>query len=64
MPRISNRLRMMTTGIPEVELRRLYHLEAQLDEEMEIGAGPYGFRRCVTIAGGTFVGERMKGVVL
>jgi len=54
----------MTVGIPDIELRHLYRLEASLDTKMEIGNGPYGFRRCVTIAGGTFVGERMKGVVL
>jgi len=54
----------MTAGIPEIELRYLYRLDAELDTKMEIGTGPYGFRRCVTIAGGAFEGDRMKGVVL
>jgi len=54
----------MTVGIPEVELKHLYRLEASLDTKMEIGNGPYGFRRCVTIAGGKFEGDRFKGEVL
>jgi hypothetical protein len=54
----------MTVGIPDIELKHLYRLEAILGSKMEIGTGPYGFRRCVTIAGGTFQGERVKGVVL
>lgn len=54
----------MTVGIPDIELKHLYRLEAILDNKIEIGTGPYGFRRCVTIAGGTFEGERVKGVVL
>jgi len=54
----------MTEGIPKVELRHLYRLEAELGDVMEIGPGPYGHRRCVTIAGGTFEGDRMKGICL
>jgi len=54
----------MTVGVPNVELKHLYRLEAALDPKMEIGTGPYGFRRCVTIAGGTFEGDRIKGVCL
>jgi hypothetical protein len=54
----------MTVGIPNIELKHLYRLEATLDTKMDIGTGPYCFRRCVTIAGGTFEGDRLKGVVL
>ena len=54
----------MTAGIPNIELRHLYRLEAKLDAKMDIGTGPYGFRRCVTIKEGTFEGERMKGICL
>ena len=60
----SRYLDKMTVGIPDIELRHLYRLEATLDSKMEIGNGPYGFRRCVTIAGGTFEGDRLRGVVL
>lgn len=54
----------MTAGIPNIELRHLYRLEASLDAKMEIGTGPYGFRRCITVAAGTFEGDRVKGIVL
>ena len=54
----------MTLGIPEIELKHLYRLDATLNTKMEIGNGPFGFRRCVTIGGGTFEGEKLKGVVL
>jgi len=54
----------MTLGIPNIELKHLYRLDAKLDAKMEIGKGPYGFRRCVTIKEGTFEGERMKGICL
>jgi hypothetical protein len=54
----------MTAGIPEIELKHLYRLEASLEPKMDIGTGPYGFRRCIPIAGGTFEGERLKGVIM
>jgi hypothetical protein len=54
----------MTVGIPDIELKHLYRLEASLDTSIEIGNGPYGHRRCVAIAGGKFEGDRMKGTVL
>jgi hypothetical protein len=54
----------MTKGIPNIELKHLYRLEAALDTKMDMGNGPYGYRRCVTIKDGTFEGERMRGTVL
>ena len=54
----------MTLGIPEIQLEHLYRLECSLESKMDIGTGPYGFRRCVGISGGTFEGDKLKVVVL
>ena len=50
----------MTVGIPNIELKHLYRLEATLDAKMEVSTGPYGFRRCVPTAGRTFERDRME----
>jgi hypothetical protein len=54
----------MTAGIPEIELKHLYRLEATVGENLDIGRGPYGYRRCIGVSGGTFQGERLRGEVL
>jgi hypothetical protein len=52
----------MTAEILSVELTHLYRLGATLDINTEISAGPYGFRRCVKFAKGTFDrGRSSKG---
>jgi Protein of unknown function (DUF3237) len=55
---------MTTAEIPKIELNHLFRAESGLDPKMDIGEGPYGFRRCVTISGGKFEGERLRGVIL
>ena len=54
----------MDITIPKCELKHLFRLEATLDTKFDVGRGPYGLRRCVNIKGGSFEGERMKGVCL
>jgi hypothetical protein len=48
----------------ELRSRPLFTLEMSLYPIQEVGATPLGQRRVVPVAGGTFEGERLRGVVL
>jgi hypothetical protein len=47
-----------------VKLTPFIILEVEVDNAIEIGQVPAGFRRVVPITGGRFEGERMRGTVL
>ena len=47
-----------------IELRPLFRLEAQVDEPRIAPGAPLGDPRFIHVSGGTFAGERLKGVLL
>ncbi len=49
---------------PELKSRHLFDIDITIDPPQNIGATPFGGRRIVTLAGGTFEGERLRGTVL
>ncbi|ESQ86671.1 hypothetical protein ABAC460_22855 [Asticcacaulis sp. AC460] len=58
----------LAVGFPaaagELELRPLCEITARLLPPVDIGEGPQGRRRVISISGGEVVGERLRGVVL
>ncbi len=49
---------------PELKSRHLFDIDITIDPPQNFGATPFGGRRIVTLAGGTFEGERLRGTVL
>ncbi|MDP6351237.1 MAG: DUF3237 domain-containing protein [Alphaproteobacteria bacterium] len=49
---------------PELKSRHLFDIDIVIDPPQAIGTTPFGDRRIVTLAGGTFEGERLRGQVL
>jgi hypothetical protein len=47
----------------ELKSRHLFDIDIEIDPPQQIGATPFGLRRIVTLAGGWFSGERLRGVV-
>jgi hypothetical protein len=48
----------------ELRSRPLFRITMTLTPALEVGETPAGNRRVFTVAGGTFTGERIRGVVL
>ena len=48
----------------ELKSKHLFDLTLQLHPIIELGATPAGERRIVTVSGGQFTGERLRGEVL
>lgn len=64
-----NNMRSMTPPPPTInpvpKLKYIFSLRCKIDEPMDVGQGPYGFRAHVPITGGTFTGRfGMNGKVL
>ena len=47
-----------------IELHLVMELLVEIDPALEVGQTPHGFRRVIPIAGGSFEGPRLRGVVL
>ena len=54
----------METRLPDPRLKRVFRLEARLDEPLDLGDTPRGRRRIVTASSGTFVGPELNGTLL
>lgn len=54
----------MTVTLPEPRLTRIYRLEAELGEPVDVGAVSGGRRRIVPLTGGTFSGPELNGKLL
>jgi hypothetical protein len=50
--------------MPEIRTAHLFTLTLSVGAPQPIGAGPAGNRRVVTVTGGRFEGERLRGAVL
>jgi Protein of unknown function (DUF3237) len=50
--------------LPEPRLTRIYRLEAELGEPLDLGDVSRGRRRIVLLAGGTFAGSELNGKLL
>lgn len=48
----------------ELKSRHLFDIDITIEPPQVLGATPFGDRRIVLLRGGTFEGERLKGVVL
>lgn len=48
----------------EVRSQPLFVLEAELHKPQMVAKTPFGERKIVTVAGGTFKGERLQGTIL
>jgi hypothetical protein len=47
-----------------IRTRPLFRIEMTLHPIQDIGVTPLGHRRVVPVSGGTFLGERLRGIVL
>ncbi len=54
----------MSHPLPEPLLRKIYRLEATLDQPLDFGDVVQGRRRIVPLIGGTFTGPEMSGALL
>ena len=54
----------MTIRLPEPRLTRIYRLEAELGEPVDVGDVSAGRRRIVPLTGGTFSGPELNGKLL
>ncbi len=54
----------MTTELPSPTLALIYRLEASLAAPLELGETAHGRRRIVPLAGGTFDGPELNGVLV
>jgi hypothetical protein len=50
--------------MPELASRLLFEIDIHLAPPQKLGATPLGNRRIVPVSGGTFMGPKMRGVVL
>jgi Protein of unknown function (DUF3237) len=55
---------MTNDHLPEPRLTRVYRLEAELGEPLDLGERPQGHRRIVPLTGGTFTGPELHGKLL
>jgi hypothetical protein len=55
---------MTTDPNTTIATRELFVLEAVLDRPQLMEETPYGMRKIVPVLGGTFSGERLRGVIL
>jgi hypothetical protein len=55
---------MMNTRLPEPQLTKIFRLEADLGEALDVGDVAQGRRRIVPLTGGTFAGPELKGTLL
>jgi hypothetical protein len=51
----------MSSRLPEPVLTKVFRLEADLGEVVDVGNVPQGRRRIVPLTGGTFTGPRLNG---
>jgi hypothetical protein len=54
----------MTEKLPEPRLTKVYRLEAMLGQPLDLGETAHGRRRIVPLAGGTFTGPDLNGILL
>ncbi len=54
----------LLAALPTPSLVPLGTLVAQVAAPIDVGEGPHGRRRVIPILGGTFIGERLSGIVL
>ena len=54
----------MNVTLPEPRLARIYRLEAELGEPVDVGDVSGGLRRIVPLTGGTFSGSDLNGKLL
>jgi hypothetical protein len=54
----------MSALLPDPSLRRVFRLEATVDEPLEFGEIVQGRRRIVPLTGGTFTGPELNGKLL
>jgi hypothetical protein len=52
------------SGLPEPRLNRVYRLEAELGDPLDVGEVSQGRRRIVPLTGGTFTGPELNGKLL
>jgi hypothetical protein len=55
---------MMSNGLPEPRLTRIFRLEANLGEALDVGNVAQGRRRIVPLTGGTFAGRELNGTLV
>jgi hypothetical protein len=54
----------MNGRLPEPRLTKIFRLEADLGDALEVGNTPQGRRRIVPLTGGSFTGADLNGVLL
>jgi hypothetical protein len=52
------------SGLPEPRLTRVYRLEAELGDPLDVGDVSHGRRRIVPLTGGAFTGPELNGKLL
>ena len=50
--------------MPELRSRPLFRIDITLHPYLDVGATPLGRRRIALVSGGTFEGDRLRGIVL
>lgn len=50
--------------IPDLKVAHLFTMRIDVPEVADLGKTPYGERRIARVAGGTFEGEELRGVVM
>jgi len=50
--------------MPELRSRPLFRIDITLHPYLDVGATPLGRRRIALVSGGTFAGDRLRGIVL
>src|ERR1700722_526644 len=55
---------MMTQRLPETRLTKIFRLEANLGEALDVGHVAQGRRRIVPLTGGTFTGPELTGTLV
>src|ERR1700684_3714484 len=54
----------MVSKLPEPHLMKIFRLEANLGEALDLGTVAQGRRRIVPLTGGTFAGPQLNGTLL